>query len=654
MMKKIVSASFYSILLVAFVFCILSCSQFKSETVITSPDKRIAVSVSLSKGGIPTFEIIFDGKKILNDSELGVIREDADFSKGLSLDLVSGVYAVREKYKMLQGKKENINYSADEQILFFSTPSGEKMNIIFRVSNDGVAYRYEFSDTSDDIKKITDETGTYNFLPGTKCYTSIMSEAKTGWEHVNPGYEEHYQQGVAIENLPFNTAGWVYPALFQTENYWFLITETAPDRNYCGTRLQQDTTTHQIFIDFPQKPEVLPGGALNPESTLPWKSPWRIITVGDNLGTIVESTLGTDLAEKNRLEDVSFVKPGRASWSWALLKDNSVVYDVQKKFIDYAAEMNWEYCLVDVNWDTNIGYDRIGQLAAYAAKKNVGLILWYNSAGSWNTTPYHPKNLLLTHEDRVKEFSRLQKMGIKGVKVDFWGGDGQSVMAYYQDMFEDAAQFGLLVNCHGATLPRGWHRTYPNLVTVEAVRGFEYITFTQEDTDLEPTHSCFQPFTRNAFDPMDFTPVCFSEIPGRKRISTNGFELALSVVFWSGVQHFAGIPEGMAKVPDYVQEFMRTVPVRWDDTKFIDGFPGKLVVLARRNGSVWYIAGINGENVEKALKFDLSFIEEIQSGILITDGADNRTFEKKEIALTADKSVEIDLKPNGGFVITFE
>ena len=203
---------------------------------------------------------------------------------------------------------------------------------------------------------------------------------------------------------------------------------------------------------------------MNPESRLPWFTPWRIIAIGDSLKTIVESTLGTDLAEPAKLEDISFVKPGRASWSWVLLKDGSVVYDVQKRFIDFASDMKWEYCLIDAYWDTQIGYDRIAELADYAAVKNVGLLLWYNSAGNWNTTPQTPKNKLLTHEDRVKEFARLKEMGIKGIKVDFFGGDGQSMMAYYQDIFEDAAKFGLLVNCHGATLPRGWHRTYPNLI----------------------------------------------------------------------------------------------------------------------------------------------------------------------------------------------
>lgn len=333
-----------------------------------------------------------------------------------------------------------------------------------------------------------------------------------------------------------------------------------------------------------------------------------------------------------------------------MLKDGSVVYDVQKHFVDFAADMGWEYCLIDANWDTQIGYEKIKELAEYAKNKKVGLILWYNSAGNWNTVSYHPKDKLLTHEGRVKEFGKLKEMGIKGIKVDFFGGDGQSVMSYYQDIFEDAAKFGLAVNCHGATLPRGWQKTYPNLLTVEAVKGFEYVTFDQRNADLEPNHCCVLPFTRNVFDPMDFTPVCFTEVPGKKRVTTNGFELALSVIFCSGIQHFAQTPEGMAAVPDYVKDFMREIPLRWDDIRFIDGYPGKFVVLARKFNNNWFIAGINGEDIEKNINLDLSFLKN-KKAILINDGTDNRSFDMQKITIDRRLPLKVKLKGNGGFVM---
>ena len=335
-------------------------------------------------------------------------------------------------------------------------------------------------------------------------------------------------------------------------------------------------------------------------------------------------------------------------------KDDSIVYSEQVRYIDFAARMNWQYCLVDADWDRKIGYERIKELSGYAASKNVGLLLWYNSAGDWNSVKYTPKNKLLTHENRVKEFSLLKGMGIKGVKIDFFGGDGQSVMQYYLDILTDAAQFGLLVNFHGATLPRGWHRTYPNLLTVEAVRGFEMVTFTQPDADAQANHCAMLPFTRNAFDPMDFTPMNLYKIPTRVlRKTTSGFELATSVIFYSGIQHFAESPEGMRHVPESVQEFLRTLPSQWEDVRFIDGYPGKYVVLARIAGNAWYIAGINAESTEKTIELDLSAFNK-QAGLFITDGVEPLSFATEKIRIAKYDSRQIILKPSGGFVMVLK
>ena len=640
--------------LTLFIFCTQHCLAEEKECAINSPDGKISVYFRVSGDKDACYRVEFTGKAVLGESKLGIIREDEDFSKDLSLESVSVAEIVKTDYKMPQGKKCLFSYKANKRTFHLKNARGKKIDVIFQVSNDGAAFRYYFPEKSRDIRKIKEEITSCNFLPGTKAWIQPMAEAKSGWCQTQPSYEEHYKQGVEIDKLPVSEAGWVFPALFNYDKYWILISETAPDRNYCGCRLKQHSAGNELAIGFPLPAEIFPGGPVTPESKLPWYTPWRIIAVEGSLKTIVESTFGTDLAEPSKVKNISFVKPGRASWSWIMLKDDSVVYDVQKKFIDFAADMGWEYCLIDANWDTQIGYDKIKTLADYAKGKKVGLILWYNSAGNWNTVTYHPKDKLLTHENRVKEFGKLKEMGIKGIKVDFFGGDGQSAMAYYQDIFEDAAKFSLTVNCHGATLPRGWQRTYPNLLTVEAIKGFEYVTFEQGNADLEPNHCCVLPFTRNVFDPMDFTPVCFTEVPNIKRITTNGFELALSVIFTSGIQHFAQTPEGMAAVPDYVKDFMREIPSRWDDTRFIDGYPGKFVVLARKSNNNWFVAGINGEDFEKNINLDLSFLKDTKTGMLITDGSDNRSFDMQKITITTEKPLGIKLKGNGGFVIKIE
>jgi hypothetical protein len=280
----------------------------------------------------------------------------------------------------------------------------------------------------------------------------------------------------------------------------------------------------------------------------------------------------------------------------------------------------------------------------------VKILLWYNSAGDWNTAPQTPRNVMLTHESRIKEFDRLKAMGVAGLKIDFFGGDGRSMIAYYLDILEDAAPYGFAVNFHGATLPRGWQRAYPHLMTMEAIKGFEFITFEQKNADEEAVHATTIPFTRNVFDPMDFTPVCLDKLPRGERRTTSAFELALAVIFTSGIQHYPEIPEGMAKMPDYVQDFMKHVPSVWDDTKFIAGYPGKLAVFARKAGGHWYVAGINGEAVGKKLTLDLSPLSGVSAGLLITDG-NGQLFEQEPVKLRADKKLDVTLKPNGGFVM---
>ncbi|MBN1154439.1 glycoside hydrolase family 97 catalytic domain-containing protein [candidate division KSB1 bacterium] len=632
---------------------IISCTrrEFARDIVVKSPDKQIVVTLKIAESGEAYYNVCLGSIEVIRNSRLGILRDDHDFTKNLTLVTTSDVESVSDHYRILHGKRQSGRYKANRKVFRLVNEYDERMNIIFQVSDDGVAFRYQFPDQSTDVKKIVAELSQFNFPQGTTGWLQPMSKAKTGWCHVNPSYEEHYIQDAALESIEAYESGWVFPALFRIGQTWALISETAPDRDYCGCRLQHIDGSSLFRIDFPQPEEVFPGGALNPKATLPWKTPWRIIALGE-LSTIVESTLGTDLAESARIGDLSWIKPGRASWSWVLLKDDQIVYDVQRRFIDYSAQMGWEYCLIDVNWDQKIGYEKIQELAAYAAERNVGLILWYNSSGDWNTTTYSPKSALLTHEARVEEYQRLTDMGIKGIKVDFFGGDGQSMMAYYQDILEDATNCHLMVNCHGSTLPRGWQRTYPNLVSMEAVRGFEFVTFDQVDADKQPTHSCVLPFTRNVFDPMDFTPVCFSEVPNIERRTSNTFELATAIIFHSGVQHYAEIPEGMAAVPDYIRSIMMEVPVAWVETRFIDGYPGQFIVIAREYDKGWFIAGINGDSAERSLTLDLSFLAG-KKGVMIMDGDDHRSFRREEISVVSGKPFPFVLKGNSGFVIQF-
>ncbi|RZJ10322.1 MAG: glycoside hydrolase family 97 protein, partial [Rubrivivax sp.] len=436
--------------------------------------------------------------------------------------------------------------------------------------------------------------------------------------------------------------------LFRSGANWVALTEAGMDGRFHASRLRAGPEAGSYRIGLPQAGEVFTGGHLLANVEGPMTTPWRVLAIGP-LKTVMESTLGTDLAAPAVPFDKARLKPGHASWSWALLKDEATVFDEQKRFIDYAADMSWNYTLVDAEWDRQIGDAKMKELADYGKTKNVGLLAWYNSGGDWNDAPQTPKGTLLTRASRAREFARMRAAGVAGLKVDFFGGDGASMQAYYIDLLKESAAAGFLMNFHGATLPRGWSRTYPNLMTVEAVRGLEFTTFGQADEDAVPRHVAMLPFTRNLFDPMDFTPMVFGDIPKIKRTTRNGFELAQSVLFLSGIQHYAETPEGMATVPAYVKELLRELPRHWDEVRFLDGEPGKFVVIARRAGKQWFVAGLNADDTPRDVSLDLAWLGQ-RPGQLITDGTGERDFTERQLAAPA---AALTLAPRGGFVARF-
>lgn len=632
----------------ALLLALAACSHNnKAASDVSAPNGSITVSFGVTNKQQAYYLVSRNKQVVIDTSLIGLIRKDENFFNNLSVSSISGEEKISDSYSLLHGKKKDVKYTANQKTLHLENKNGKKMDVVFNVSNDGFAFKYKFPEKSGDVKYITEEKTAYNFKPSAKAWLQPMSKAKSGWEHCNPGYEEYYQMDVPVNAKSPIGEGWVYPALFKEGDTWMAVSETGLGRTYCGTHLAYDDTARVMKVVFPQPKETFAeGAALNPEAKLPWETPWRIVAVGD-LETVTNSTLGTDLADKAVSDDTSYVKPGIASWSWAILKDDSVNYETTKAFIDYAHDMNWPYCLIDADWDRRIGEAKIKELITYGKEKNVKLILWYNSAGSWNTVKYTPKDKFLTAQSRDAEFKKLHDWGIAGVKVDFFGGDGQSMIAYYHDILDSALKNQILVNFHGATLPRGWQRTYPNLMTAEAIKGFEFISFFQEVADLAPSHCAMLPFTRNLYEPMDFTPMALDGIPNIKRRSTSAFELALPTLFLSGIQHLAETPQGMAKMPEFVKTYLRDIHTNWDESRLLAGFPGKDVVMARRKGDVWFITGINGENKAKDIAIDLGFIK--KNGYMITDG-DTSLFDKTDVK---PGKTTIKLKPYGGFVMKF-
>ncbi|MEJ2402404.1 MAG: glycoside hydrolase family 97 catalytic domain-containing protein [Xanthomonadales bacterium] len=629
-------------------FCSLS-AMADSGSRLASPNDGLRLHFDLDDRGRPWFQLLAGDDPLIRPSPLGISLHNTAFVDGLTVAATSGVDPVTDRYRLWTGKRTQAAYRANRWTVTLRNAAGHAVIIAFQLSDDGLAYRYEFPGESDDVRVVTAEHGGVHFVHGTRAWLQPKANARTGWSKVNPSYEEDYLQDIPVGTPSPIESGWVYPALFRYGDTWLVVSETGMDGTFPGSNLAAESPDGLYRIRYPQDAEVITNGKLLGEARLPFHTPWRLLLAGD-LATIMDSTLGTDLAEPNVLENTGFIEPGISAWSWGLLKDDYTIYPVQKAFVDYAADMNWPYVLVDADWDQKIGYGKIADLAEYAAGKDVGLLLWYNSSGAWNETVYTPKSRLLTRADRRAEFARLQEMGVRGIKVDFFPGDGASVMQYYVDLLRDAADHELVVNFHGTTLPRGLQRTFPNHLTSEAVKGLEFITFEQANAEREATHSAMLPFTRNLFDPMDFTPMVLGEIPDRQRRTSNGFQLALPVLFTSGIQHLVTTPEQMAQMPGFVKDYLRAMPAMWDDSRFVSGYPGRHVTIARRAGERWYVAAIHAGPVARRFAPDLSFTGR-ERGQLITDGASWREPAQRNVALD---DLAIELEPGTGFVLIID
>ena len=346
---------------------------------------------------------------------------------------------------------------------------------------------------------------------------------------------------------------------------------------------------------------------------IPGCTPWRTLTVARDLKPIVETTVAWDVVEP-QYEASQVYEPSRGSWSWILKMDSNTTYPVQLQYIDFSAAMGWETILVDALWDTQIGRENMEKLAAYAKEKGVRLFVWYNSNGYWNDAPQGPRNIMNRSVTRRAEMAWLQKLGVKGIKVDFFGSDKQVMLQLYEDILVDANDFGLQCVFHGCTLPRGWERMYPNFASAEAVVASENLYFGQYRCDREAYSATLHPFIRNTVAAMDFGGSTLNKVynpmndvtkRGSIRRTSDVFALATAVLFQSYVQHFAMTPENLTDAPAWAVDFMKGVPTQWDEVKFIDGYPGQYVILARRHGDKWYYAGINASAEARTIDLDL-------------------------------------------------
>ena len=634
-------------------FLLLTFFSAKSQSVLSSPDGKLKVNIMINSGK-PIYTVTYNGKAILENSPLGLKTNEGNFIENISF-VESSIDKVDKTYEQDRIKQSKITYEANSLKFTIENADKKQISIVFQVSNNDVAFRYELPSWGETMScVVTEEATGYKFPSFTTSFLSPMMKPMTGFARTAPSYESSYTADATMQS---NTAefGYVFPSLFHVgDNGWVLLSETGVSSLYCGSHLSK--YENGIYtIEYPHELQNNGFGSTGGQISLPGITPWRTITIGETLAPIAETTISYDLVDP-LYEASKDYEYGKGSWSWIIWQDNSMNYEDQIKYIDLAAAMNFKYILIDAWWDSNIGYDKMKELIKYADSKGVGVFLWYNSNGISNDAFPTPKNKMNTSIARKKEMKWLKEAGVKGLKVDFFGGDKQETMRLYEDILSDANDYGLMIIFHGATLPRGWERMYPNFVGSEAVLASEMLIFTQDARNKEAFYATLHPFSRNAVASMEFGGVLLNKYlnkgnkDGQKRLTTNMFQLATSVLFQNPLQMFALTPNNLEDVPQHELDFIKNVPTTWDETVLIDGYPGKYVVLARRHGNTWYIAGVNAETNAKNLKLKLPMLAG-STATIYNDDKNNNSFID-EVKISKKGEISITIQPNGGCIIT--
>lgn len=606
--------------------------------------------------GRPSYSVSYDNVLFLKPSPLGIIANIGDFSSGMSLEKNVSTNKIDETYELASIKQSKVRYVANEAVFSFTQQGKTIYDVIFRISNNDVAFKYKMYPQGETLSCVVKQEVTgFAFPDGTTTFLCPQSKPMGGFARTSPSYETSYTADDAAGKNGWGE-GYTFPCLFRNgDNGWVLVSETGVNGGYCASRLlghKGGTYT----IGFPQEGEANGNGTVSLGIALPGETPWRTITVGKTLAPIVETTVPFDVVKPLYPAKGEYTY-GRGSWSWIIGMDGSTNYKEQLRYIDFSAAMGYQSVLVDALWDKQIGRDKIEELAKYGKDKGVALYLWYNSNGYWNDAPQTPRGIMDNAIARRKEMKWMQSIGIRGIKVDFFGGDKQMTMQLYEDILSDANEYGLLVIFHGCTLPRGWERMYPNFASSEAVLASENLHFSQGSCDHEAFNATLHPFIRNTVGSMDFGGSALNKYynadnapRGSRRVTSDVYALATAVLFQSPVQHFALAPNNLTDAPSWAIDFMKEVPTTWDEVRFIDGYPGKYVILARRHGDKWYIAGVNAQKETLKLKVNLPMFS---NGEKVRLFSDDKVLQGgvKQIGIGKKQELQLSIPCNGGILI---
>jgi alpha-glucosidase len=608
---------------------------------LMSPNQRSEITVTLGAEGRLSYQVARAGKVVLPESPLGLVLGGSDFANGLGLARVGKTETRREQYELFAGVMPKVDRKVRHRTLEFTNGSREVLAIDLAATDEGVAFRYRLSGATNVVREVREELTGFHVPADAKGWLQPYHAAGP----YTPAYEDFYFQvapGDAPPRSRGEPRGWGFPALFKVPgaDSWVLLTESGTDGSYAACHLGPDSADGLYRIAFPFPDERTKDQSTNfpanPRSTLPWTMPWRVIVLGSNAGDIATSTLVTDLAPPTQIKDTSWIKPGRASWAWWSYPDGPFNAEHFNDFTDFAARMGWEYTLFDAGWWS----PGLKPVAAHANAKGVAPLAWLHAQDFYDA------------KQRARKLDEMVAAGVRGVKVDFWCSDRQESIAAMHGLFADAAERKLLVNLHGCTMPRGWHRTWPNFMTAEAVLGAESYFYEPRYSEKAAELNTVLPFTRNVVGPMDYTPVAIS--PKKyQRTTTAAHELATAIIFTSGLVHYADQAKMFESLPPVTLKIFRDAPARWDETRCLVGEPGRVVIFARRSGASWFIVGINGSREPLPVQLDLSPFKKFGKRLLIAEGAEANL---QVVATPLKKADEWEhlLPARGGFILRLD
>lgn len=648
-----------------------------ADITVASPDGQTLVTLSDADGQL-AWSLSYNRQDALLKAPLGLTTNEGVLGQHIYIKERTRE-RVTEDYTLDRCKTSAVHYDANRLIVDVIPNEASRLPglaVEFQVSNNNVAFRYCLSPAHDRRCLVIESEQTTFLLPkGTTSYLTPQSNPMIGWKRTKPSYEEEYEAGVPIGRASRYNHGYTFPCLFNTtpgyitargakqdmklrfeDPIWILISETGVSSSYCGSRLSDIDPFGACTIAYPMPGENNGFGSTGAQIGLPGTTPWRTVTVGTSLAPIVETTIPFDVVKPLYEPSIDY-QYGRSTWSWEIWDDASICEKDILAYIDLSASLGWEYCLIDNFWDERIGREKIEELSRYAQKRGVHLFLWYNSSGAWNDSTQSPYDVMSNIITRRKEMAWMKEIGIKGIKVDFWGGDKQETMRLYEEVLVDANEFGLMVIFHGCTLPRGWERMYPNYVGSEAVLASENLKFSQHSNDMEAFNACMHPFIRNTVGCMEFGGSALNKyysrdnLHGNHRVCGDAFELACTVLFQNPIQNFALTPKNLTDAPNEAINFMKQVPTTWDETRYLAGEPGKYIMMARRHADKWYVAAINATGKEQNIMLNPAKFGFSGKTLKVYTDDKKMKFSYKDIKINKKGQFPLSIPTNGGAVV---